>query len=190
MDACRTSDFRRLARPRHVDRAMHVDLGGLDRIVLVVNRRRRAGEVEDLVHLDVERKRDVVADDLEVRVAEQMRRFRLRRCRSCPRKALRAPASSRSQRCEPMKPAPPVTRMRCFSGFFNLIPYADCDRACARPPPGTGTSRAFLLQAAWRRASCASVPWRTSARAGPARVRTSSRGQVPRACRRARRPWP
>ena len=40
-------------------------------IVLVMNRARRTGEVEDLVHLDVKREADVVAHDLEVRVIQQ-----------------------------------------------------------------------------------------------------------------------
>ena len=52
---------------------MHAGLGGLHRIVLVVDRRGRAGEVVDLVDLDVEREGDVVAHQLEMRIAQQMR---------------------------------------------------------------------------------------------------------------------
>jgi hypothetical protein len=49
---------------------MHAGLGGLHRIVLVVDRRGRAGEVVDLVDLDIERERHVVAHQLEARVIQ------------------------------------------------------------------------------------------------------------------------
>jgi hypothetical protein len=45
----------------------------LHRVALVVDRRRRAGEVEDEVRLDVQRHRDVVAHHLEHGVREQLR---------------------------------------------------------------------------------------------------------------------
>ena len=51
---------------------MHADLGGLYGIELVVHRRGRASEVEDLVNLDVERKTDVVAGQLKTRVGKEM----------------------------------------------------------------------------------------------------------------------
>ena len=51
---------------------MHARLGGLHRIALVVDGRGRAGEVVDLVDLDIERKGDVVAHHLESGVAEQV----------------------------------------------------------------------------------------------------------------------
>jgi hypothetical protein len=47
-------------------------LRGLHGVVLVVNGRRWAGKVVDLVDLDIERKRDVVPHELEVMVIEQM----------------------------------------------------------------------------------------------------------------------
>jgi hypothetical protein len=47
---------RPLGEAEHVDRAVHAGLGRLHRVVLVVDRRGRAGEVVDLVDLDVERK--------------------------------------------------------------------------------------------------------------------------------------
>ena len=46
--------------------------GRLHGIVLVVDRRGRAGEVVDLVDLDVERERHVVAHQLEARMPHQM----------------------------------------------------------------------------------------------------------------------
>ena len=50
---------------------MHAGLGGLHRIVLIVNRRSGTGEIEDLVDLDVERERHVVTHQLEPLVVEQ-----------------------------------------------------------------------------------------------------------------------
>ena len=52
---------------------MDAGLRGLHRIVLIVDGRSRAGEIVDLVHLDIERKGHVVTNELEARVAEQMR---------------------------------------------------------------------------------------------------------------------
>ena len=49
---------------------MHRGLGRLHRIVLVVDRRGRAGEIVDLVDLDIERERHVVPHQLEMRIAE------------------------------------------------------------------------------------------------------------------------
>ncbi len=47
-------------------------LGRLHRVVLVVDRRGRARQIVDLVDLDVEREGHVVADELEVRVLQQV----------------------------------------------------------------------------------------------------------------------
>jgi hypothetical protein len=51
---------------------MHAGLGGLYRVVLVVNGGSRAGQVVEFVHLDGEGKRDFVAQQLEMRIAEQV----------------------------------------------------------------------------------------------------------------------
>ena len=69
----RLQDARALARGEveHVDRTLHTGLGRLHRIVLVVDRRGRAGEVEDAVDFDVERKRDVVSKQFEARMVRQ-----------------------------------------------------------------------------------------------------------------------
>ena len=61
-----------LGQAQHVDGAMHAGLGRLHGIVLIVDRRGRAGEIVDLVDLDIERKRHVVAHQLEARMADQM----------------------------------------------------------------------------------------------------------------------
>src|SRR5262249_47549483 len=65
-------------QPQHVDGAVHARLRRLHGIVLVVNGRGRAGEVVDLVDLDIERKRHVVTHELEVVVIEQMLDIALR----------------------------------------------------------------------------------------------------------------
>jgi len=61
-----------LGQPQHIDRAMHAGLGGLHRIVLIVNRRCRTRQVVDHVHLDIEREGHIVTHPLKVRVVEQM----------------------------------------------------------------------------------------------------------------------
>ena len=52
---------------------MHAGLGRLHRIVLVMHRRGRAGQIVDLVDLHIERKGHVVPHQLEAWVVEQMR---------------------------------------------------------------------------------------------------------------------
>lgn len=61
----------------HVDGAVDRGLGGLHRIMLVVNRRGRAGEIIDFIDLDIERKGDVVADQLKSGIAQEMADIRL-----------------------------------------------------------------------------------------------------------------
>jgi hypothetical protein len=61
---------RALGQPQHVDGAVHTGLGRLHRIVLVVDRRGRTGEVVDLVDLDIEREGHVVTHQLEARIVE------------------------------------------------------------------------------------------------------------------------
>jgi len=59
-----------LRQAKHVDRPVHAGLDRLHGVVLVVDRARGAGEIEDLVDLDVEREADVVPHYLEVRVVQ------------------------------------------------------------------------------------------------------------------------
>ncbi len=70
----RLHDFRAGAfrQAEHVDRAVHAGFRGLHRVVLVMNRRRRAGEVVYFIDLDIQRHRHVVAQQLEARVRHQM----------------------------------------------------------------------------------------------------------------------
>ena len=56
----------------HVQRALDRGADGAHRVALVVDRRGRAGEVEDLVDLHGQRLLHVVADQLEARVVEQV----------------------------------------------------------------------------------------------------------------------
>ncbi len=61
-----------LGQHQHVDGAQHVRFDGLDRVVLVMNRRGRAGQIVDLVDFDEERLGHVVPEDLELLVIEQV----------------------------------------------------------------------------------------------------------------------
>jgi hypothetical protein len=65
-------DLEPLCQAQHVYRADDTRLGGLHRILLVVDRRSRAGEIENLIDLYEERVRDVVAEQLEGLVTEQV----------------------------------------------------------------------------------------------------------------------
>src|SRR5688500_987073 len=56
----------------HVDGAHDVGLYCFDRVVLIMDRGRRAREVIDLVHLEKDRQRDVVPDQFEVWIVEEM----------------------------------------------------------------------------------------------------------------------
>jgi hypothetical protein len=60
-----------LGETQHVDRSNDARLRRLNWIMLIVDRRGRAGEIVDLVDLDIERKGHVVAHDLEGRLTEQ-----------------------------------------------------------------------------------------------------------------------
>ena len=102
---------------------MHAGLGGLHRIVLVVHRRGRACQIVDLVHLDIERKGDVVAHRLEMRIVQQVRDVVLAAGEVIvDAQHVVAVRNSRSHRCEPRKPAPPVTRTRLLISA-NLIAF-------------------------------------------------------------------
>ena len=66
-----------LGEPQHVDRAVDRGLGRLHRVDLILYRRGRAGEIVDFVALQIERHGHVVADEIEARMAEQVRDVRL-----------------------------------------------------------------------------------------------------------------
>ena len=60
-------------KAEHIDRAHDVGLDGLDRIVLVMDRRRGASEIIDLIDLEQDRLGHIVTDELEIVVVQQMR---------------------------------------------------------------------------------------------------------------------
>src|SRR5262249_22327853 len=62
-----------LGETEHVDGAKHARLYRVNRVVLIVYRTRRAGEVVDLVDLDIDRKHDIVPHKLKMRMTLQMR---------------------------------------------------------------------------------------------------------------------
>ena len=85
-----------------------------------MNRRGGTGEIVDLVHLDEERLGDVVPNKLETVVSSRCTMFSRRPVKKLSRQTTLWPsARSRSQRWEPIKPAPPVTRMRMVLGMLG-----------------------------------------------------------------------
>ena len=100
-------------------RAQRADLERLDRVVQVIDRAGRRGEVQDVVDraVDLQRVRDVVADEGEAfdcpRRCSMLARLPVMRLStqttSCPS------ARKRSHRCEPTKPAPPVMTVRTLN---------------------------------------------------------------------------
>jgi len=63
---------------QHVNGSMDIDLGGLNRVVLVMDRRCRAGEVVNPVHLDIKRESYVMAKKFKKRILEKMLNISLR----------------------------------------------------------------------------------------------------------------
>ena len=59
-------------QPEHIDHTHHTCLDGFDRIVLVMNRRRRAGEIVDLIDLEHYRFGHVVTNQLEILIVEKV----------------------------------------------------------------------------------------------------------------------
>jgi hypothetical protein len=62
-----------LCQPEHVNRTVYGGLGGLHGIVLVMNRARRTSEVVDAVDLNIKGEGYVVAHQLEIWMAQQVR---------------------------------------------------------------------------------------------------------------------
>ena len=58
-----------LGKPETMNRSHHRGLDGLDRVVLVVRRRGRAGEVVDLIDFELERLGHIMADQFEVGIS-------------------------------------------------------------------------------------------------------------------------
>ena len=64
--------FDPLGKTEHVDGAMHTGLGGLHRIVLIMDGTCRAGKVVNLVYFDIQGKADIVPVDFEIRVINKV----------------------------------------------------------------------------------------------------------------------
>src|SRR6185369_17094888 len=62
-----------LRETKHIDRAHHVRLHSLHRVVLVVHRRSRTREVIDLIDFEEYRLGDVVTQQLEALIVEQVK---------------------------------------------------------------------------------------------------------------------
>ncbi len=149
-----------LGQAQHVDRPDHGGLGRLHRVALVEDRRGRAREVVDLVDLDVQREGHVVPHDLEARVVAQVREVG-------PRPGVevvhdqdlvtRRPAGG-ATRCEPMNPAPPVTRIRRSTSRARSLLQSDLGHAVEATPVRCG--RCATLAAVRRRTRIAATPSR------------------------------
>ena len=61
-----------LGKPKYIDRTMNGRFGGLDRIVLIVHRRCRTGQVVNLVHFHIERESHVVTHELKARMIVEL----------------------------------------------------------------------------------------------------------------------
>ena len=55
---------------QHIDRAVDIDLGGLHRIILIVNRRSRTGQVINFVHFQIKGKGNIMSNQLEVGILQ------------------------------------------------------------------------------------------------------------------------
>jgi hypothetical protein len=51
---------------------MNIHLGGLNGVVLIVDRRRRASQVIDLIDLDIKGEGDVMANEFKIRIPYQV----------------------------------------------------------------------------------------------------------------------
>ena len=99
-----------------------------------MDRRGRAGQVVDLVDLDVEREGHVVAHQLEARVVQADGDVLLAAGEEIvDAQHVVAGASSRSHRCEPRKPAPPVTNIRLLMMLPKSDPRSGTDTRPANP---------------------------------------------------------
>ena len=61
-----------LGQTEHVQRAHYISLHRLHRIVLIVNRRSRTGQVINLIDLEQDGFDDIMAQQLELMIAEQV----------------------------------------------------------------------------------------------------------------------
>jgi len=59
-------DSQAFRQPQHVDGSVDTGLSGRHGIILIMNWGSRARQIVDLIHLHIERKRDVVTEKLEI----------------------------------------------------------------------------------------------------------------------------
>src|SRR6266550_8662168 len=61
-----------LGQPQHVDGSNDARLNGLDRVVLIMNRRRRAGQVIDLIDFEQDGFNHIVTHKFKTRIGHQV----------------------------------------------------------------------------------------------------------------------
>jgi hypothetical protein len=59
-------------QPQHVDGPVNVHLGGLNRVVLIVNGRSRTRQIVNLIDLHIKRKGNVVTKEFKIGISDQM----------------------------------------------------------------------------------------------------------------------
>ena len=59
-------------QPQHVDGPVHTGLGGLHRIILIMNGRCRAGQIVDLIYLHIEREGDIMPHQFKMWIIKEM----------------------------------------------------------------------------------------------------------------------
>ena len=109
-----------LGQSEHIDRTVGAGLGGLDGITLVMDRRGRASQIIDLVHFHKQRKSHIVTHQFGTRMGEEMAYVALAPGEKLSTHRTSLPSLiSRSQRCDPRNPAPPVTNIRFIVPTLN-----------------------------------------------------------------------
>lgn len=126
----------RFGAVEHVDGTNDGGLVRLDWVCLVLLRGCGAGELIDLIDIEVYSVRDVVRMGSKLSWSIRWETFLWRSVENLPRQLTRAPsAMRRSQRCDPRKPAPPVTRQVRSSAASSLgdVSPADTSAPTYRP---------------------------------------------------------
>jgi hypothetical protein len=61
-----------LGESQHIDGTMDIYLGGLHRIVLVMDRRRRTGQIVNFIHFNIYRKRNIVPGKFKIGITKEL----------------------------------------------------------------------------------------------------------------------
>ena len=102
-----------LCQTEHVDCAAYSCFCDLHRNKLIMNAGCRASQIADLINLHIQRKSDAIPHQFKMRLSSNCMMFLSFPVKKLSTQRTSWPSFNRhSQRCEPRKPAPPVTRTR------------------------------------------------------------------------------